>query len=240
MRLIDFAYAICLAATLRLALPADPDRLDCFFNFYLNAFRQAQVQRDPTTIQLGVSARSNVFSLCRMFCAVVPKTSSANEIVWQRFSQPRAEERARSFYYLAMEGPTARLQALTETLVAQLQKPLGRWDQAAATLSAWSPLTSINPLLKTQTTPALTPLFADLQIPVVTFPIPSFQGAGGRRLVGLDLFSPDLAQGPSACAWLTPTCCVSPGGVVSAQEISGIALALLLCLLAAMALVSFA
>ena len=120
MRLIDFSYAVYLAPTLRLTLPADPDHLDCDFNFYLNAIRQAQVQRDATTIQLGGSARSDVFRRCRLLREFVPETSSADEIVCQSFLQPCAEESARSTYDQAMEGPTARLQNLTATLGAQL------------------------------------------------------------------------------------------------------------------------
>jgi len=74
-----------------------------------------------------------------------------------------------------MEGPTARLQALAETLGAQLQEPLALWGQAA-TQSAWSPLASVNPLPKAQTKPAPTPLFADPPIPVTTPPTSPSKG----------------------------------------------------------------
>ena len=81
MRLIDFEYAVYLAPPMRLALPAVPYRLDCDFNFYLNAIRQAQVQRDATTIQRGASARSDVFSRCRLLREFVRETSRAGGIV---------------------------------------------------------------------------------------------------------------------------------------------------------------
>lgn len=180
LRLIDFAYAVYRERPLKFVLPTDPDRLDYLPDFYRDAIRQAQVQNDPALIQRRACAQVDLFSLCCLLREVVPENSGADGVVWQRFLQACTEACTRSVSDTALEAPTVRLLALTETLLTQLHEPRAQWEQAVTTLLAWSPQASATPLLEAQVTPLLTPLLADPSHPLGTLTMSPDEASRGQ------------------------------------------------------------
>ncbi len=165
LRLIDFAYAVYRERPLKFVLPTDPDRLDYLPDFYRAAIRQAQTEGDPAPIQRAACAQVDIFSLYRLMREVVPEASVADGAAWQCWLNACAEACAEPASAQAMDTPTSRLLALSETLLRQLQEPPTQWEEAVTTLPLRRPEAAVTPLLLAQATPALTPLLVVTQAP---------------------------------------------------------------------------
>ena len=160
LRLIDFAYAVYKEQPLKFVLPTDPDRLSYLPDFFRQAIRQAQENDDPAAIQSAACAQVDLFSLWQMMRSVVPTTAlTVGWAHWQNWisaceragDEPPGGEGA-------LDAPTIRLLAMTESALHQLGVPVSQWDLAETTIKTLGMPAAATPLLNVSPTPLLTPM----------------------------------------------------------------------------------